>query len=76
HPAINSGELAVRWIPLGELLNRPDIVRSIFNSKDPLEELIKYHKTKSYDKKLTQQYEKAETNLRLSSDIEGFPTLV
>ncbi|ABI82840.1 DsbC family protein [Francisella tularensis] len=75
-PAINSGELAVRWIPLGALRNSPEIVRSIFNSKDPLEALIKYHKTKTYDQKLTQQNEKAENNLRLSSDIEGFPTIV
>ncbi|AEB28527.1 Thiol:disulfide interchange protein DsbG precursor [Francisella hispaniensis] len=75
-PAINSGELAVRWILLGALRNSPEIVRSIFNSKDPLEALIKYHKTKIYDQNLTQQNEKAENNLRLSSDIEGFPTIV
>ncbi|MDE5039731.1 DsbC family protein, partial [Francisella tularensis subsp. holarctica] len=69
-------ELAVRWIPLGALRNSQEIVSSIFNSKDPLEALIKYHNTKTYDQKLTQQNEKAENNLRLSSDSEGFPTIV
>ncbi|MDE4938477.1 DsbC family protein, partial [Francisella tularensis subsp. holarctica] len=31
---------------------------------------------KKYDQKLTQQNEKDENNLSLSSDIEGFPTIV
>ena len=38
--------------------------------------MIKYHKTKKYDQNLTQQNEKAESNLKLSSDIEGFPKIV
>ena len=75
-PAINSGELAVRWIPLDALCNSPEIVRSIFNSKDPIEAFIKYHKTKIYDQNLTQQNENAENNLRLSNNIEGFPTIL
>ena len=36
-PAIKSGQLSVRWIPLGALHNSPAIVRSLFNSKDPLQ---------------------------------------
>ncbi|AIT08526.1 thiol:disulfide interchange protein [Candidatus Francisella endociliophora] len=75
-PAIKSGQLAVRWIPLGALRNSPDIVKSFFNSKDPLQAFIKYHDTESYDKNLTQENEKAENNMELSGDIQGFPTIL
>ncbi|MED7819021.1 MULTISPECIES: DsbC family protein [unclassified Francisella] len=75
-PAIKSGQLAVRWIPLGALHNSPEIVRSLFNSQDPLEALIKYHETKTYDKNKTQANEKAENNMKLSKYIQGFPTIL
>jgi hypothetical protein len=75
-PAIKSGQLAVRWIPLGALHNSPAIVKSLFNSKDPLKALIKYHETKTYDKNNTQANEKAENNMKLSKYIEGFPTIL
>ncbi|MBK2028955.1 DsbC family protein [Francisella noatunensis] len=75
-PAIKSGDLAVRWIPIGSLQNSPDVVRSIFNSKDPLQALIEYHNTKKYDESLTKPNEKAENNMLLSSDISGFPIII
>ncbi|AJI47919.1 DsbC family protein [Francisella philomiragia] len=75
-PAIKSGDLAVRWIPIGSLQNSPDVVRSIFNSKDPLQALIEYHNTKKYNESLTKPNEKAENNMRLSTDISGFPTII
>lgn len=75
-PAIKSGQLTVRWIPMGALRNSPDIVKSFFNSKDPLQAFIKYHNTKTYDKNLTNDNEKAENNMKLSSDVLGFPTIL
>lgn len=75
-PAIKSGQLTVRWIPMGALRNSPDIVKSIFNSKDPLQAFINFHDTKSYDKNLIADNEKADNNLELSDDIHGFPTIL
>ncbi|AEI36462.1 MULTISPECIES: DsbC family protein [Francisella] len=75
-PAIKSGDLAVRWIPLGSLHNSADVVDSILNSKDPLQALIQYHDTKVYDKNLTKSHEKAENNMKLSTEINGFPTII
>ncbi|GAB4222614.1 MAG: DsbC family protein [Francisella sp.] len=74
-PAINSGQLAVRWIPVGSLHNSNNIVRSIFNAKDSLEALIQYFKTKEYNQNLTSPSIKADNNLNLSKDIKGFPTI-
>lgn len=75
-PAIKENQLAVRWIPLGALHNSPDIVRSIFNSKDPLQALINYHQTKKYNKDLTYDNEKAQNNMLISKEIKGFPTII
>lgn len=74
--AVKDGQLAVRWIPLGALRNSPDIVNSFFNSKDPLKAFKDYHDTKSYDKQLTNKNEKAQNNMKLSKNIEGFPTIL
>ena len=75
-PAIKQGLLAVRWIPIGSFKNSLAVVNSIFNSKDPSAALVKYHKDKSYDKKLTSDNKEATDNLSLLKDISSFPTIV
>ena len=49
-PAIKSGQLVVRWIPIAKLGDSKHIVNSIFNSKDPLQSLIDYETNNAYDK--------------------------
>lgn len=75
-PAIKKGLLAVRWIPIGALHNSSKIVNSFFNSKDPLKALIKYHNSKIYDKSNIGKNDKTSSNLKLSENIKGFPTIV